>query len=209
MELFPEKEPNTDRLVNIGLETDNAEQLRKCLASRGVAVPDRVTKNRIGNRTFTVTNPEKHTVEFVQYEPDGWSMREKDKFMDDRRVSTQTTHVGIIVHDLEPALKFYRDILGCTEIGRMGPSDKPRLVYLRVPDGENWVEFMLYDQLPDLRRLGVYHHMGMVVTDVAKSAAIFEASPARKSYTRPVEVRGTPPWQRPRWQPDGSHDAGH
>jgi catechol 2,3-dioxygenase-like lactoylglutathione lyase family enzyme len=96
VELFPEKQPNTDRLVNIGLETDNAEQLRKYLASRGVAVPNRVTKDRIGNRTFTVTDPEKHIVEFVQYEPNGWSMREKGKFMDDRRVSSHASHVGII-----------------------------------------------------------------------------------------------------------------
>ena len=180
VELFPEKEPKTNRLVNIGLETDDAEQMRRYLASRVVPVPDRVTKNRIGNRTFTVTDPEKHTVEFVQYEPGSRTMREKGKFMDDRRVSTQATHVGIIVDDLEPALKFYRDILDCTEIGRNGPSDKPRLVYLRVPDGPSWVEFMLYEEFPDLARLGIYHHMGMVAADVAKSAAIFEASPARK-----------------------------
>jgi len=207
VELFPEKEPNTDRLVNIGLETDNAEQLRKYLVSRGVPVPDRVAKNRIGNRTLTVTDPDKHTVEFVQYEPGGRTMREKGKFMDDRRISTLTTHVGIIVHELEPALKFYRDILGFSEIARAGPNkEKPHLVYLKVPDGDNWVEFMLYyDQFPDLARLGVYHHMGMMVeTDLAKSVAIFEASHARKSYTRPIEVRGTPPWQFQIYDPDGS-----
>ena len=51
-------------------------------------MPDKVTKGRIGNPTFNVTDPDRHTVEFVQYEPDGWSMREKGKFMDDRRIST-------------------------------------------------------------------------------------------------------------------------
>jgi catechol 2,3-dioxygenase-like lactoylglutathione lyase family enzyme len=129
-----------------------------------------------------------------------------------------------LVFALEPALKFYRDILGCQEIARAGPKEKPRLVYLRVPDGENWVEFEMYNmqdpsvqkvssetvdihagvQFPDLARLGVFHHMGMTEMDVAKCVAIFEASPARKSYTRPLEVRGTPPWQFQFYDPDGS-----
>jgi hypothetical protein len=75
---------------------------------------------------------------------------------------------------------------------------------MKVPDGDNWVEFMLYDQFPSLRQLGVLHHIGMEETDVAKSAAIFEASPERKSYARPVELRGTPPRQFQIYDPDGS-----
>jgi len=205
VELYPEKEPNTDRLVHIALETDNAEQLRAYLASRGVKVPDRVTKDRIGNTTFTVTDPDKHTVEFVQYEPDGWSTREKGKFMDDRRVSKHMAHVGVIVYSLAPAMKFYGDILGCQEIWR-GSSDQKTLswVNMKVPDGDNWIELMLYDQFPDLRRLGVLHHIGMEETDVGKSVAIFEASPVRKSYTRQVDLRGTPPRQFQIYDPDGS-----
>jgi catechol 2,3-dioxygenase-like lactoylglutathione lyase family enzyme len=205
VELSPEQEPGTDRLMHIALETDNAEQLRAYLASRGVKVPDRVTKGRIGNTSFTVTDPDQHTVEFVQYEPDGWSMREKGKFMDDRRVGTHMAHVGIIVYALEPAMKFYRDILGCQEIWR-GSSNQKTLswVNMRVADGTDWVEFMLYDQFPDLRQLGVFHHIGLEEPDVAKSLARFEASPARQSYTRPVDARGTPPHQVQVYDPDGS-----
>lgn len=205
VEILPEKEPSTDRLVHIALETDNAEQLREYLGSRGVQVPDRVTKDRTGNTSFTVTDPDKHTVEFVQYDPDGWSMRENGEFMNDRRASSHMSHVGIIVYALEPAMKFYRDILDCQEIWR-GSSNQKTLswVNMKVPDGDNWVEFMLYDQFPDLRQLGVLHHIGMEETDVARSAAIFEASPARKNYTRSVELRGTPPRQFQVYDSDGS-----
>jgi hypothetical protein len=70
------------------LETDNAEQLRKYLASRGVRVPRRVTKDRIGDTSFSVTDPDSRTVEFVQSGPGGRSMRAKGEFMDDRRAST-------------------------------------------------------------------------------------------------------------------------
>ena len=66
-------------------------------------------------------------------------------------------------------MTFYRDILGCQENWR-GSSDQKTLswVNMKVPDGDNWVEFMLYDQFPDLRRLGVLHHIGMEETDVAR-----------------------------------------
>src|ERR1700733_7240826 len=44
IELFPEKETNSDRLYHIALETDDADGMRGYLASRGVKVPDKVGK---------------------------------------------------------------------------------------------------------------------------------------------------------------------
>ena len=48
IELFPEAKPQTDRLNHISIQTDDAEALRKYLASRGIAVPRVVGKGRIG-----------------------------------------------------------------------------------------------------------------------------------------------------------------
>src|SRR5438309_1344195 len=42
IELFPEKEQNSDRLYHIALETDDAEGMRRYLKSCGVAVPEKV-----------------------------------------------------------------------------------------------------------------------------------------------------------------------
>src|SRR5438034_8658524 len=39
IELFPEKEPDSDRLNHISLETTDAEAMRTYLASRGIKVP--------------------------------------------------------------------------------------------------------------------------------------------------------------------------
>src|ERR1017187_8703284 len=44
LELFPEKTPNTDRLLHISLEVDDAEAMRVYLQSQGVKVPDKVGK---------------------------------------------------------------------------------------------------------------------------------------------------------------------
>ena len=38
IELFPEREPGSDRLNHISIETDNAEAMRRYLASRGIKV---------------------------------------------------------------------------------------------------------------------------------------------------------------------------
>ena len=83
IEVFPEKEAGTDRLNHIALEVEDAEAMRAYLASRGVKVPAKVPVGRIGNANFNITDPDGHTVEIVQYLPDGWSMRQKGKNMPD------------------------------------------------------------------------------------------------------------------------------
>src|SRR5258708_31093963 len=111
IELFPEVEAGSDRLNHISVETDDAEAMRVYLASKGIKVPEKVGVGRITNLNFSVKDPDGHGVEFVQYTPDGWSMREKGKYMPER-VSSRMMHVGILVGALEPAMKFYRHILG-------------------------------------------------------------------------------------------------
>ena len=118
VELFPEKEAGSDRLNHYSIETSDAEAMRAYLASRGVKVPDKVGKGRIGNLNFNIADPDGHTVEIVQYAPDSWTLREQGKFMPDTRISTHLTHVGILVGALEPALRFYRDVLGGRETWR-------------------------------------------------------------------------------------------
>src|SRR5690349_10856259 len=69
IELFPEKTPNTDRLLHISIEVEDAEAMRLYLRSKGLKVPDKVTKGRIKNSNFMVSDPDGHLVEIVQYEP--------------------------------------------------------------------------------------------------------------------------------------------
>jgi len=189
IELFPEVEAGSDRLNHISVETDNAEAMRVYLASKGIKVPDKVGVGRIKNLNFSVKDPDGHGVEFVQYTPDGWSMREKGKYMPER-VSTRMMHVGILVGALEPAMKFYRDILGFQEFWR-GSRDGQVLnwVNMRVPDGDTYVEFMLYDKLPAPTARGSAHHICLEVPDIAKSKAWLEARPVAKNYSRPMEIR--------------------
>jgi lactoylglutathione lyase len=188
IEIFPEKSPGTDRLNHISFETDDAEGLRQYLAAKGVKVPGQVGVGRIGNRNFNITDPDGHTVELVQYMPDGWSVRENGKYMPDR-VSSRILHVGILVGSLEPAIKFYGGILGFQEIWR-GSRDGKILdwVNMKAPDGDTYAEFMLYDRMPAPAARGTAHHICLEVPDLDKAKAWLEARPAMKQYTRTLEI---------------------
>lgn len=190
VEIFPEAEANTDRLNHISLETPDAEAMRRYLASRGVAVPEKVNRVRIGNLSFNVKDPDGHTVEFVQYTREGWTAREKGKFLGPSRISDRMAHVGILVGALGAAKHFYGDILGFTEFWR-GTRDPKQLAWvnMKVPDGEDYIEFMLYKDLPEPTQRGTQHHLCLFVPDIARSLAAIEARPGRKEYKLPLEIR--------------------
>src|SRR5258708_1375498 len=118
IELFPEKEANSDRLYHISLETEDATAMRDYLAAHGVKVPEKVGKGKIGNANYFITDPDGHTVEIVQYEPDGWTLLNRGKYLPDTRISTNMPHLGILVGDLEAAKGFYQNFLGFKEIWR-------------------------------------------------------------------------------------------
>jgi catechol 2,3-dioxygenase-like lactoylglutathione lyase family enzyme len=190
IELFPERETNSDRLYHISLETDDAEAMRIWLAAKGVKVPDKVGKGRIGNLNFNVHDPDGHTVEIVQYAPDGWTRREQGKFMPDTRISARMMHTGILVGDLDASLKFYHDILGGTETWRGGQTNKPlSWVNVKLADSPDYVEFMLYETLPDPARRGTAHHICLEVADVEKTLAILKERAERCHYTRTMEIK--------------------
>jgi catechol 2,3-dioxygenase-like lactoylglutathione lyase family enzyme len=190
IELFAEAPKQDGHLNHIAFFTDSASNMREYLAARGVKVPDKVGKGRIGNSNFNIVDPDGHTVEIVQYEPDSWTMREKGKFMPETRISTHIAHVGVLVGALDPSLKFYQDILGFQDFWRGGPSaDVLSWVNMKVPDGTDYLELMLYSTPPDAAQVGVKNHICLVTPDIKKAVAILESRPSRKSYSRPIEIR--------------------
>lgn len=190
IELFPGLDPAADRLHHIAFQTDDAGRMRVYLAAHGVKVPDHVPKGRIGNLNFNIQDPDGHTVEIVEYAAGGWSRRENGKFMPAARISKHILHVGILVGDLDAAMRFYGSILGFQEIWR-GSSDGKILswVNLRVPDGGDYIEFMLYRDLPAADRRGVQHHLCLETPDVNAALAILDRRQYRATYGRPLEPR--------------------
>jgi catechol 2,3-dioxygenase-like lactoylglutathione lyase family enzyme len=190
IELFTDSPKQDGQLNHIAFYTDSAEGLRAHLASMGVKVPEKVGKGKIGNSNFNVSDPDGHTVEIVQYEPDSWTRREAGKYLPDTRISTHVPHAGVTIGALDPSVKFYGGILGFQEFWRGSSTGKVlSWVDMRVPDGQDYLEFMLYSKPPDAREMGVKNHICLATSDIEKAVATLKARPAAKSYTLPMEIK--------------------
>jgi catechol 2,3-dioxygenase-like lactoylglutathione lyase family enzyme len=168
IEVFPELKSETeDRLSHIAFETSDARQLRDYLASHGVKVPDAIHPGRDGNLSFMIKDPDGHNVEFVQYLPGSLHSTNFGKFMPDTRISNHMIHVGVTVTDRDAADRFYKEILGFRETWHGGmKDDRTDWVDMRVPEGTDWLEYMLNVHNPSPRTLGVMHHLALGVPNV-------------------------------------------
>jgi len=191
LELFAEAPQHNDGQLNhISIQTDDAVKMRDYLAAKGVKVPDRVGKGKIKNSNFNISDTDGHTVEIVQYEPDSWTRAAKGKFLPDTRISTHIAHIGVLIGPLGRANEFYHGILGFEEIWR--GSGSPRVLSwtnMRVPDGSDYVEFMLYSNPPTDKDRATKNHICLVVPDIEKAVKILEARPARKNYSQAIEIK--------------------
>jgi len=191
VELFNRPSEGQGQLNHIALYTDDADRMRDHLASRGVSVPEKVGKGRTGNKNFMVKDPDGHNVEIVEYQPDSWTAKDRGKHMPQARLSDHAIHVGILVESLDAATTFYHGILGLQEFwrGSAAKSETLSWVNMRVPDGTDYVELMLYRDMPEPQNRGSAHHLCLVVPDVEKAVAALDARPARSNYVRPVTIR--------------------
>ena len=62
LELVNQPNKGEGQLNHLGLFTDDVEQMRQYLSSRGVKVPDQVVQNRIGNKKISVVDPDGNAV---------------------------------------------------------------------------------------------------------------------------------------------------
>jgi len=201
IEIFPElKDSKEDRLSHIAFETTDAEQLRAYMASRGVHVPDKLDPMLDGNRGFEATDPDGHTVEFVQYMPGSLHSRNFGKFLAETRISDRMIHAGVVVHDRAAADHFYHDILGFQETWQGGMTDSETdWVDMRVPDGTDWLEYMLNVKNPSPRLLGIVHHFALGVPDIQ---AAYKTAASRGYKAEKPQIGRDGKWQLNLYDPE-------
>jgi catechol 2,3-dioxygenase-like lactoylglutathione lyase family enzyme len=190
LELFTDPPKNDGQLTHVSIYTDDAPQMCEYLAMRGVKVPDKVARGKTGNDNFTVTDPDGHGLEIVQYEQQSWTGQNHGKFLGGSRISNHIMHVGFLVRDLDSAMKFYRDVLGFKEFWR-GSANGAELswVNMRVPDGDDYFEFMLFTGTPSAEERGVKNHISLTVPEIQKAVADLESRAARIPYSRQIKVQ--------------------
>ncbi len=127
-----------NRMDHAAFNTVNAEGMRKYLAAKGWKTPAAVTTGSDGSRWFAVLDPEGNKIQFVQPAANA-------KAPDNPNViGRHIIHVGFLVHSREAQDKFYRELLGFKPYWYGGmQDDKVDWVSQQVPDGHDWVEYML------------------------------------------------------------------
>jgi catechol 2,3-dioxygenase-like lactoylglutathione lyase family enzyme len=192
-EIFNEKDRGEGQLNHISFYVESADGMYSYLKTRGVEIQsDRgsVAKGQTGNKNFTVKDPDGHIVEIVEYLTNSWTAREGGKFMPSTRISDHIMHVGVMVGDLDKSMKFYDGILGFKEFWRGSSSPKTlSWVNMRVPEGQDYLEFMLYDNLPEPDTRGGKHHASLMVPDADKALAELKKRAARIGYTREIAIQ--------------------
>lgn len=188
---------STDRMDHVALITDNITALRQYLNAQGIKVPQ--IQGRSDHSLFFVVNdPEGHNVEFVE--------RGKGEAVPAAAsaVSRHMIHAGFLVYHREAEDHFYRDILGFRPYWHGGmKDDETDWLALQVPDGTDWIEYMLNQPVhPDLQLTGVMNHISLGVADMKKAQAILEAHNWKPHGDEKAQLGKDGKWQLNLYDPD-------
>jgi catechol 2,3-dioxygenase-like lactoylglutathione lyase family enzyme len=178
----PAPDPSaTNRMNHVAFRTADCEALRAYLGANGVTVLNGLDALKTGERSFRVKDPEGNTIEFVQ--PTGGRLMKLTRAEDIGKiappdpVSRRLIHTGFIVRDRAAEDHFYKDILGFHLYWHGGmKADQTDWVAMQVPDGTDWLEYMLnVEANPSLHLTGVMNHISLGVSDMKAAQAKLEA----------------------------------
>jgi len=166
------KDDADSRLWYVSFETDDAAALRTYLAKKAVPVPATVEPDPERNLSFVVKDPEGQDVQFIQFMPGSVHTRNAGKFLSTRRLSSEALHVGYRIRDADKVDTFYKDILGFRLMWKGGSTENQfRWISMVVPDGSQWLEYMVDTGSPSPRTLGIWNHLAFGTLDQEAVAA--------------------------------------
>jgi catechol 2,3-dioxygenase-like lactoylglutathione lyase family enzyme len=182
-------------LVEIGLATDNLENMREYLRLKGVPA-DRIQNRRDGSQYFETGDPEGNKIVFVEPHGSGNPARVPEA------IGHRLIHAGIIVKDADAENRFYKDVLGFHVYWHGGMKEgETDWMAMQVPDGTDWIEYML--RIPtdaDKRTRGVMYHISLGVPSVAEAAKELEKKGYRGFEEPKIGKDGK--WQLNLYDPD-------
>lgn len=186
--LSPPVPAQVERLDSVAFATADAEAMRRYLHSRGVATSPAVQVDAEGNRSFTAFDPEGNKVVFEQAAATALPQPASAA----GSLSSHIMHAGYMVRSRPAMDHFYRDILGFHLYWQGGnPATRTDWVMMQVPDGTDWIEYMLYlPEHPSLAQLGSADHMAPGVVSVAELQNKLEAKGWKAPEGRDPKVLG-------------------
>lgn len=170
LEVVPHAGPEPNHMMAaIGFTTRDAAGMERYLAAHGVRAIEPLKDGHFG-----VRDPEGNLVIFVQSSAVAHPANPEDKVGPVARfvagapespnaTSHRIIHLGFIVKDREKEAAFWQGLLGFRPYWHGG--FKPEVtnwVSMQVPNGQDWIEFMLHIQEPvDRRQSGMQDHFSL------------------------------------------------
>ncbi len=157
------------RMEAVAFTTRDVAALERYLKARSVAIAQ-----PLKDGVFGVHDPEGNLILFVQHgvKPAGLPAPSPDA------PSHRIIHAGFMVADRANEDAFWQGILGFRPYWYGGPKpDTINWVSLQVPDGSDWIEYMLNNPPnPTLQHIGVMDHFSLGVVNMKDTVAKLAAN---------------------------------
>lgn len=187
----------TDRMDHFAFRTDNIAALRRYLVDKGFQ-PSQIQGRSDHSLYFTMKDPEGYAVEFVE------RGKGEAPAPPAAAISRHMIHVGFLVYNQPAEDHFYLDVLGFHPYWHGGMTDaKTEWVALQVPDGTDWVEYMVNQPPhPDLELTGVMNHISLGLPDIKQAQASLESRGWKPHGDEKAQMGRDGKWQLNLYDPD-------
>jgi len=197
-----------ERLSYLAFETTSVDEMATYLRGRGVT-PELheppvacASPRALWTKALWLKDPDGHPVAFVE------SHRARPASEPiDGAVSARVLHAGMTIRDADSADKFYKDVLGFSEIWRGGRSEGvTSWINMKVPNGTDYLEYMLVSGPVSRQQRGTLHHVALLVPDIQHA---LETVRERTAVTERDKLASPQVGRNNRWQlnlydPDGT-----
>lgn len=183
IEIIQEPATNHGFLHGAMFQTNDAEGMRQLLKSKGITVPDKVTKDPAGNLAFDVTDPSGFDLEIVQFLPHSLTGKSRGKDMPAGRIADHIDHIGLLANDRDETTQWYANAFGFVKEG-----DGSKMV---IGSGPDRFEIGVDKKNRTIDRYHVKDHICLSVPDVPKITAELNARPQAKDF-RAIESHQLP-----------------
>jgi catechol 2,3-dioxygenase-like lactoylglutathione lyase family enzyme len=203
---LPSGYASINRLDHVAFATSDVEALRVYLMGKGVAVPKRTSHGSDDSHWFDLTDPEGNRIEFVEPPHELPTVPLNP-------LSSHIIHVGFIVHNRALEDGFFRTVLGFRPYWQGGMrDDTPTWVSQQVPDGTDWLEYMIVGTpeghgIPEgmsAASLGVLNHFSLGVPNAEAAYTLLWNGDRLSGQSNLPKIGRDAKWQLNLLDPDGT-----
>ena len=168
-------------LVEIGFTVNNINQMATYLTANHYPTSE-ILARPDGSPYLELFDPEHNKIAFVP------AQNKSNSTASNSAISRKIIHAGFVTRDANLENKFYEDLLGFHLYWKGGRTDTEVDWFMnQVPDGDNWIEYMLNIQAnADHRELGIQYHVSLGVPNIDETAKLLKS----RGATFPAPITG-------------------